>query len=871
MRIHAGVLLAAMLSGGGATASPSCLPDGAANTPAAAPDWRDQVIYFAMIDRFDDGDPANNDQGAGEHDPGKSSHFSGGDLAGLCRRLDYLRGLGATALWITPPVANQWWDGRVRYGGYHGYWAADFMAVDAHFGTLADYRALADGLHARGMSLVQDMVVNHTGNFFSYGSGHDPSDPSAGYAPNGDSRPMTAPLRRPFSLNDPRRAEDRAANIYHWTPVIRDFTDRRQEQDHQLADLDDLNTENPRVRRALRESYGYWIREVGVDAFRIDTAFHVPPAYFRDFLHAEDAVHPGILAVAREAGKPDFHVFGEGFGVDRPYADTLARKIESYTRDDQGPLLPGMINFPLYGGLGDVFARGRPTTELAHRIRSMMTVHADPYRMPTFVDNHDVDRFLAGGSEAGLKQALLALMTLPGIPVIYYGTEQGFRVPRQAMFAGGYGSGGRDHFDTGAPLYRYLADVIALRRSQPLFSRGRPTVLRDAGAGPGVLAWRIDHEGGQALVVFNSADQPRLLDNLDTGLGPGRGLVPAFATEGPVPAAALDRQARLTLVLPPRAGYVWTVAEARDTIADADPPPTLDPVPAGPVEDGLWLSGSAPGVARLQLLLDGEIGSAPVVTPGADGRWRAWLDTAGRVDPDVVHRVVAWDEARGAVSAAHLFRVQPRWRLAAEATDPTGDDTGPSGRYTYPNDEAWRRARPADLRALKAWTSGGALKLELETAQVMADWNPPNGFDHVNFTVFLALPGRPGGVRAMPLQDAELPGDLGWHYRWRLGGWSSAGFSSQGASAENEGEPVAPAPRITVDAAARRITIVFPAAALGRPASLAGARLYVATWDYDGGYRALLPEAGGHQFGGGTPGDPKVMDDSAILVLRPGE
>ena len=77
----------------------------------------------------------------------------------------------------------------------------------------------------------------------------------------------------------------------------------------------------------------------------------------------------------------------------------------------------------------------------------MMRVHRQPHLMPSFVDNHDVDRFLAGGSEAALKQALLAMLTLPGIPVIYYGTEQGFTLQRASMFAAGYGSGGRDHFD----------------------------------------------------------------------------------------------------------------------------------------------------------------------------------------------------------------------------------------------------------------------------------------------------------------------------------------------------------------------------------------------------------------------------------------
>src|SRR5687768_2749674 len=89
----------------------------------ASPDWRDQVLYFVMTDRFDDGDPGNNDQGAGEYDAGDPARWSGGDIAGIERRLDYIRGLGATAVWITPPVANLWWDAKTGYGGYHGYWA----------------------------------------------------------------------------------------------------------------------------------------------------------------------------------------------------------------------------------------------------------------------------------------------------------------------------------------------------------------------------------------------------------------------------------------------------------------------------------------------------------------------------------------------------------------------------------------------------------------------------------------------------------------------------------------------------------------------------------------------------------------------------
>ncbi|MFP5374978.1 MAG: alpha-amylase family glycosyl hydrolase, partial [Gammaproteobacteria bacterium] len=476
-----------------ALAGPAWAGDGPLHLPS--PDWRDAVVYFAMIDRFDDGDPGNNDQGIGEYDPADHRRYSGGDLRGLARRLDYIQGLGATALWITPPVANQWWNPGGSYGGYHGYWASDFSAIDAHYGTLDDYRALSRALHGRGMYLVQDVVVNHVGDWIGCDREVDPDD-DASIARHcrlrRDAQGRSAPVQPPFDRNDPQNPAHRREAIYHFTPAIADYSDRRQELDYALADLDDLNTENEVVRRALRRAYGMWIREVGLDAFRIDTAFHVPAEFFPDFLHAEDPDAPGIERVARETGRHDFLSFGEGFGSDQPYDDKQARKLDGYMRVPGG--LPSMINFPLYGSLGDVFARGRPTAELQHRIENMLAVHADPWRMPTFVDNHDVDRFLAGAGEPALKQALLAMLTLPGIPVIYYGTEQGFTERRRSMFAGGHGSGGRDHFDPDAPLYRYLQRAIALRRDNRLFSRGTPTVLAANPARAGAIAWRTDYD-----------------------------------------------------------------------------------------------------------------------------------------------------------------------------------------------------------------------------------------------------------------------------------------------------------------------------------------------------------------------------------------
>lgn len=872
------IVISAALMLGAPLALASSPAAGALHVPS--PDWRDAVIYFAMVDRFDDGDRSNNDQGVGEYDPRDGARYSGGDLAGLTRRLDYIEGLGASALWITPPVEHQWWNTATRYGGYHGYWAHDFKRVDPHFGSLDAYRALSRALHARGMHLVQDVVVNHVANYTGYTGEWDPHNPAKHFVVHDAVDGRTAPVGLPFSLNDARNPAHRAADAYHWTPDIRDYTERTQELDWQLAGLDDLNTENAQVRRALRDAYGFWIREVGVDAFRVDTAFHVPAAFFPDFLHADDATAPGIERVAAETGRTDFLSFGEGFGADKPFDDAQARKLDAYMRTPGG--LPAMINFPLYGSLGDVFARGRPTAQLAHRIESTMRVHADPWRMPNFVDNHDVDRFLAGGSEAALKQALLAMLTLPGIPVIYYGTEQGFTEQRAAMFAGGYRSGGRDRFDTDAPLYRYLREAIALRRGDAVFSRGTPTVLASNGADAGAIAWRLDYDAARdagsgadgvaartALIVLNSADAPVLLDRLDTDLPPGTVLEGAFAIDGNAERAIVAADGTLTRVLPPRSGFVWRVADARAAAPRAGDAPTLDALAQSTVRDDFEVRGTAPGAGSLQLVVDGRLDRAQTVAVGADGRWQARVRTGDFIDPAIEHRVVAFDPMRGVVSRAQTFHVEPQWRLAADAADPRGDDTGPDGRYVYPDDAGWRDARPADIERVRAWTANGALRVELTLRSLSRTWNPANGFDHVAVTGFIELPDQAGGATVMPQQNAVLPDALRWHRRWRAHGWSNALFAHEGASATHEGAPLTPVADLAADADARTLTFTFPASALGDARTLAGARVHLTTWDYDGGYRALAPQAGAASFGGGAADAARVMD-AATVTLAPG-
>jgi len=253
------------------------------------------------------------------------------------------------------------------------------------------------------------------------------------------------------------------------------------------------------------------------------------------------------------------------------------------------------------------------------------------------------------------------------------------------------------------------------------------------------------------------------------------------------------------------------------------------------------------------------------VVPGAGGRWEAEVDTAAMVDPGTPHSLVVWDEAVGSVSEPQAFQVRRAWNTVVDLADPAGDDAGPDGRYTYPTDPGWA-PRQMDLRRVRVATAGGALRLDIGLPTLTTTWKPPNGFDHVALTVYIELPGQPGGATVMPLQNASLPGGMRWHRRLRVGGWSHALHAAEGATADREGTSVTPAATLHTDAATGTVSLLLPAAALGG-APLSGARIFVTTWDYDAGYRALGPQAQPFAPGGGPADGAKVMDDSGVIVL----
>ena len=226
-----------------------------------------------------------------------------------------------------------------------------------------------------------------------------------------------------------------------------------------------------------------------------------------------------------------------------------------------------------------------------------------------------------------------------------------------------------------------------------------------------------------------------------------------------------------------------------------------------------------------------------------------------------------WDPVAAVASEARTFRAEKTWREVLRIDDPVGDDHGRSGRIRYPQDPGWGDNHQGDIERITVYQAGSALKIDVRLRSITGLWNPANGFDHVALTAFIAMLGKDGGSRIMPLQNAELPEGMQWHYRLRAHGWSNAWFDAKLATAVNEGTPLSPGAGLHVDADQRTISFLLSAEALGNQESLSGAKLYLNTWDYDAGSRQLSPEGGNMVFGGGNSTDAKVLDESAVLIL----
>lgn len=849
---------------------------------ASPADWQKEVVYLAMIDRFSDGDSSNNKVGGVievENDPSKESNFSGGDFTGLINKMKsgYFTGHGITAIWITPPIRNQWYEGN--YGGYHGYWASDFTQVDPHFGDIAQYREFVKLAHQNGIKVIQDIVVNHVGDYFKV------SDTPYVYEGNNwslvsTSKPTNAPEQFPWKLNDPgifSQEELLYNSFYHWTPYISDYNDANQTYTYQSGSLDDMNTDNEVVQNLLRGYFRYWIDKVDIDGFRVDTVKYVQPEFFEGFVNSTEAGNMGVREYAKSLGKNDFILFGEAWSD----SDTLCA---SYTQNGDGTKqrLDSMIYFPLNTAVRNVFASGGATNSITSVLNARYTSgYAYPDKLVTFVNNHDMGRISAQTSSSLNKAAYAFIMTIPGVPQVYYGDEQNLDVCREAMFAGGYqgpnlAATTADSFSTSSEMYNYIAGLISLRKANPVLSNGKVTVVRDSSS-TGILAYRTvlgnGGVGNEAFVVMNTSDKKLAVTNMATGLTEGG----VFDLQNPSVNAGessftVEAGGNLSLVVPAESCGIYLLSSVGAVPAPAANQIAITSTYGSVITDtSLTVSGTLTSVpADIVIFFDGDIDNALSYTLGALDS-TAWSESIaigmlGGGKHTVTAAVI--DGTDYVFSETVPFTISAEMTVRASAEDPQGDDTGPAGySYTIPTEETFA-GHYEDILGVEVATAGPDMEVRVKMRDISSAWSPTvNMFDHVLFSIMLRKPKSLSTVTALPKFNYDIP--FAWDYMVRESGWSATMFSSSGAGAKATGTAVKPAPPTSVDAVNNTVTFRISGSSVGTPSSYSGWKVYVATWDEDMGNPRGLTQTGGQwKFGGGDGTvDPLVIDESDVITI----
>ena len=602
-------------------------------------DWRDEVIYQVLVDRFHDGSDGNNYL----LDRENMARYHGGDWIGLEDKLDYIEQLGVTTLWISPVIKNIETDANVD--GYHGYWAVDLTQPNGHFGNLDDLRSLVAAAHDRDMLVVIDIVTNHMGQMFYYdmnlngapdillqGTGTRPQGTAVppGFDQSGfthvteydpDFNPGgiqaftslgpagPAPIIFPYN-----------AKTGHITPMPEIFgrpeTYNRKGRTFNYDDpqqlitgdfpggLKDVNTTRCDVKQAMVDSYARWIELTDADGFRIDTVKHVEREFWRYFTQR-------VRQRLDRQGKKKFFMFGEAFDgndalVGQFTKNDLPDDPEQLAKEnscDDGPQLTGdqldsAFYFPQhYQVFRDVFLDAQSTERIALLWAGRTTNYGTtppalsagiPAHkvLVNFIDNHDVARFLYWAAQnknddspdrqrALLHNALLLLFTAEGIPCMYYGTEQEFR--------GGNDPSNREDmwrplpylgdttappaFDTTGPTFKYVQNLIALRKRYPALTRGDTRVVyttAHTGDEPdaGIFAFERtggDAKGNYALMVFNTNqthDSSAKYEDIKMTLSAPKGAVLVDVLSAKKTAYTVASDGTLDITLPPVRGVL---------------------------------------------------------------------------------------------------------------------------------------------------------------------------------------------------------------------------------------------------------------------------------------------------------------------------
>ncbi|GGS32407.1 pullulanase-type alpha-1,6-glucosidase [Actinokineospora fastidiosa] len=654
-------------------------------------DLSGERFYFVMPDRFANGDRRNDRGGSPSRDrlvhgfdPEDKGFYHGGDLKGLRQKLDYLDGMGVTAIWMTPMFANRWVQGSGEdvSAAYHGYWTTDFTRFDPHFGTTQDMRALIADAHRRGIKVFFDIVANHTADVIDYAEGRY-EYVSTGAQPyldaDGDPVDIKALAGSPdFPELDP-------ASSFPYTPVFRTEADKTVKVPAWLNDpslyhnrgdstfsgesteygdfvgLDDLMTEHPRVVDGMRDIFTSWIDTLDIDGYRVDTVKHVNMEFWQ-------ALAPHVKAYAESRGKRDFFVFGEVFSSDTALTS-------SYTTTGG---MQSTLDFPFQSG-ALTFLAGKGAGRLGEVLLEddrYTDADSNANSLPTFLGNHDMGRIAwqlrqerPGITDAELLERLElgnALMYFwRGNPVVYYGDEQGMagsggdKLARQSMFAsrtpeyaaetfvGSGRTGAQDNFRQQHPLYRQLGALADFVERDTVWRTGNQELRLASGD---VIAFsRTDKRRLQEFVVVANAGTAAAEVDVPVGAARYRTVYPS-AGDGPV---AADGKVRVSV--PPMSVLVL---ESVHRVPSGGVSPTLVAPAEGTVlDERVEVRADGVTAAFAQATFAARVeGAAEWTVLGTDDAapYRVYADVAGlpgaQAGKRVEFRVVVRD-AHGALGA----------------------------------------------------------------------------------------------------------------------------------------------------------------------------------------------------------------------------
>ena len=453
-----------------------------------AADFKREVIYQIVTDRFFDGSTANNNpaQSAGLYDATKTNWrlYWGGDLAGIQQKMSYLAGMGVTAIWISPPVDNlntNIPDGQGNpTASYHGYQGRDFKRIEEHFGdtnnSWTDFDNLVTAAHQNGIKVIIDFAPNHStqDNGGEFGSLYDNGTFLGNYTSDTN-------------------------GYFHHNGNITDWNDRYQLQYFALFDLADLNQENQTIDGYLKAA-AQQFQQHGVDGFRVDAIKHATWGWEYSFANS-------------------IYTFGDSFIFGEWYQGNTSDPLyhDSYKFANKSGI--SMLDFPLNTAIRNVFASNTNFSEIDNVITQEGSNFTWKEDLVTFVDNHDMARFLSvNNNNNRLHEAMAFALTSRGIPCIYYGTEQylhndtngGTDPYNRPMMPG---------FNTSTTAYQLVNKLSTLRRNNPAVpygSMGQRWINND------VYIYERKFFGSVVLVAVNKNDTSSYaISGLNTALPAG--------------------------------------------------------------------------------------------------------------------------------------------------------------------------------------------------------------------------------------------------------------------------------------------------------------------------------------------------------------